>query len=58
MKNLVKTIAVAVLMLCAAAASAQNYGRYEVRKDRVYFNGVELRQAEARWFNEIGRAHV
>lgn len=58
MKNFVKTIAVAVLMLCAAAASAQNYGRYEVRRDRVYFNGVELRQAEARWFNDLGYGYA
>lgn len=64
MKNLFRTIAVAVLLLGAAAASAQSYGRYEVRKDRVYFNGIEVRTADARWFSDLGygyakdRSHV
>jgi len=58
MKNLVKTIAVAVLMLCAAAAFAQSYGRYEVRRDRVYFNGVEVRTADVRWFSDLGYGYA
>lgn len=58
MKRIKKTFAVVVLLLSSALAFAQNYGHYEVRRDRVYFNGVELRTADARWFNDLGYGYA
>lgn len=71
MKNIFKTLAVAVLMLSAVAAFAQtpitrtpppvqntSSMRYEVRGNKVYYGRVELRGADSRTFSELGYGYA
>ena len=71
MKNIFKTLAVAVLMLSAVAAFAQtpitrtpppvqntSSMRYEVRGNKVYYGRIELRGADSRTFSELGYGYA
>ena len=71
MKNIFKTLAVAVLMLSAAAAFAQNpvtrpaphsqhttASSYEVRGNKVYYGRVELCDADSRSFEDLGHGYA
>ena len=71
MKNIFKTLAVAVLMMSAVAAFAQTPVtrtgppvqnrtslKYEVRSSKVYYGRVELRNADARTFTDLGYGYA
>lgn len=71
MKNILKTFAVAVLMLSAVAAFAQSpvsrqappvkhsdAQGYEVRGSKVYYGRTELRDADYRTFMDLGQGYA
>ena len=72
MKNIFKTLAVAVLMLSAVAVFAQSPTSrpvpqpkkhttatgYEVRGNKVYYGRVELREADYRTFEALGHGYA
>ena len=71
MKNIFKTLAVAVLMMSAVAAFAQSptsrpapptqhtsTSSYEVRGSKVYYGRIELRDADYRTFENLGHGYA
>ena len=71
MKNIFKTLAVAVLMMSAVAAFAQSptsrpapavkhvsTTEYAIRGSKVYYNNVELRDADYRTFKALGYGYA
>ena len=71
MKNIFKTLAVAVLMMSAVAAFAQSPTSrpapptknttaqdYEVRSSKVYYGRIELKDADYRTFENLGHGYA
>lgn len=58
MKNISRLIAVAVLMLSAVAAFAQNQGGYKILNGKVYYNNIILHEADPRTMQDLGYGYA
>ena len=58
MKNILRLIAVAVLILSAVAAFAQNQGGYKILNEKVYYNNVILHEADPHTIQDLGYGYA
>ena len=58
MKNISRFIAVAVLMLSAVAAFAQNSGVYKILNGKVYYKNVILQEADPNTIQDLGYGYA
>ena len=58
MKNISRLIAVAVLMLSAVAAFAQNSGGYRVLNGKVYYKNIIMQEADPHTIRDLGYGYA
>ena len=58
MKNILKTLAVAVFMMSAVAAFAQTSGGYRILNGKVYYNNVILHDADPQTIQDLGYGYA
>ena len=58
MKFISKTVAVAVLVMSAVAASAQNTSEYKILNGKVYYNNVILQEADPNTILDLGYGYA
>ena len=58
MKTISKIIAVAVLLIGTMTVFAQNYARYAVRLDKVFYAGAVVNEADALTFRDLGYGYA
>ena len=58
MKNILRSIAVAVLMMSAVAAFAQTSGGYKILNGKVYYNNIILQDADPHTIQNLGYGYA
>ena len=58
MKSVLRFIAVAVLMLSAVAAFAQNPSGYRILNGKVYYNNVIMHEANPHTLQDLGYGYA